>query len=177
MGETEISQFLTNLAVDKHVAASTQNQALCALIFLYKNVIKKEIGELDITWAKKPKRLPTVFTRKEVKSVLEQLSGDKWIVANLLYGSGLRLMECLRLRIKDIDYSSKKITVRSGKGDKDRITMLPEIVIAALQRHLQEIKKQHEKDLRNGFGTVYLPYALGEKYTNANREWIWQFTT
>jgi len=175
LGEKQINQFLTYLAVDQHVAASTQNQALCALIFLYKNVIKKEIGELDITWAKKPKRLPTVFTQKEVKSVLEQLSGDKWIMANLLYGSGLRLMECLRLRTKDIEFPSQKITVRSGKGDKDRITMLPEIVIAALQKHLQEIKKQHEKDMINGFGTVYLPYALEKKYTNANREWIWQY--
>ncbi len=175
MGEKEINQFLTHLAVDQHVAASTQNQALCAIVFLYKHVFKKDVGDLEFTWAKMPKRLPTVFTRKEVKSVLEQLSGDKWILAYLLYGSGLRLMECLRLRTKDIEFSGKKITVRSGKGDKDRITMLPEIVIAALQRHLQKIKKQHEEDLKNGFGTVYLPYALGKKYANANREWIWQY--
>ena len=175
MGEKEINQFLTHLAVDRHVAASTQNQALCAIIFLYKQVLKKDIDELEFTWAKKPKRLPTVFTRKEVKSVLAQLSGDKWIMANLLYGSGLQLMECLRLRTKDIDFSSKKITVRSGKGDKDRITMLPETVISALQKHLKQVKKQHEKDLENGFGTVYLPYALEKKYTNANREWIWQY--
>lgn len=176
MGEKEINEFLAHLVINNNVSASTQNQALCAIVFLYKHVLKRDVGELDIIWSKKPKKLPEVFTHEEVRDVIANLSGNFWMMGILFYGSGLRLIECLRLRVKDIDFAGKKINVRSGKGDKDRITMLPEIVISALQKHLQEIKKQHEKDLKKGFGTVYLPYALAKKYPNANKEWIWQYT-
>ena len=175
MGEQEINEFLAHLVIKNNVSASTQNQALCAIVFLYKHVLKQDIGELDIIWAKKPKKLPVVFTRKEVKAVLEQLCGTKWIMANLLYGAGLRLMECLRLRVKDIDFEYNQITVRDGKGAKDRVTMLPEKVQKDLVEHLKKVKCRHDEDLRKGFGTVYLPYALARKYPNANKEWIWQY--
>lgn len=176
MGEEEINEFLTHLAVNKKVAASTQNQALCAIVFLYKHVLKIDIGDLEeMVWAKKPKRLPEFFTHEEVRDVIDNLCGAYWKMGLLLYGAELRLIECLRLRVKDIDFASKKVTVRGGKGQKDRITMLPEIIIPDLQKHLQEVKKQHQKDLKNGFGTVYLPYALCKKYPNANQEWIWQY--
>jgi len=135
MGATEIQHFLSHLAVRENVAASTQNQCLCALVFLYKQVLNIELPEFDkIVWAKKPKKLPVVFSKAEVKSVLEQLSGTYWIMANLLYGSGLRLIECLRLRVKDIDFNKDQITVRAGKGDRDRVTMLPEIVEQPLRQ-------------------------------------------
>jgi len=175
MGEQEINEFLSYLAVQEHVAASTQNQALCAIIFLYKQVLKIEIGDLELVWAKKPKKIPVVFTRKEVKAAFEQLSGVNWIMANLLYGSGLRLIECLRLRVKDIDFDYNQIIVRDGKGQKDRVTTLPDAVKKALHEHLQKVKLQHEKDLEAGHGAVYLPYALDKKYSNANKEWIWQY--
>lgn len=140
MGDREINQFLTHLAVKARVASSTQNQALCAILFLYKQVLKKEIGQLeDVIWAKKPKRLPVVFTREEVKAVMPHLEGVKWLMAYLLYGSGLRLMECLRLRVQDIDFAYKQITVRDAKGNQDRVTMLPEIVFETLQKHLKEV--------------------------------------
>lgn len=175
MGEQEINQFLTHLAVNDHVSASTQNQALCSLIFLYKQILKKEMGELNIIWAKKPKRLPVVLTRDEVKDVLSQLSGTYRLVAMLLYGSGLRLMECLRLRVKDIDFDYKQITVRDAKGQKDRVTPLPEKAIEPLQRQLEKVKKQHEKDVQDGYGSVYLPNALSKKYPNAEIEFGWQY--
>jgi len=155
MGETEISKFLTHLAVDEKVSASTQNQALCAIVFLYKHVLKRELGDLEnLVWAKKSKKLPVVFTKEEVKSVLGQLTGVKWLMAMLLYGSGLRLMECVRLRVKDIDFGYNQIIVRDGKGEKDRVTMLPQIVKEALKRHLVQVKKIHEQDLKNGYGKV-----------------------
>ena len=175
MGELEVGQFLTHLAVNDHVSASTQNQALCAIVFLYKHVLKKELGDFEIAWAKKSKKLPEVFTHEEAQNIIAKLSDVYWIMGVLMYGSGLRLLECLRLRVKDIEFTRKQITVRSGKGDKDRITMLPEIVISPLQTHLQEVKKQHEKDLKNGFGTVHMPNALARKYPNANRDWWWQY--
>ncbi len=176
MGETEISQFLTHLAVNEKVSASRQNQALCAIVFLYKHVLKRELGNLEnLVWAKKPKKLPVVFTKEEVKSVLGQLTGVKWLMAMLLYDSGLRLMECVRLRVKDIDFGYNQIIVRDGKGEKDRVTMLPQIVKEALKRHLVQVKKIHEQDLKNGYGKVYLPYALERKYPNVNREWGWQY--
>jgi len=177
MGGKEINQFLSHLAVKEKIAASTQNQALCAIIFLYKHILKIDPGELgDVIWSKKPKRLPVVFTREEVKAVLIQLAGRNGIMANLLYGAGLRLVECLRLRVKDIDFGYNQILVRNGKGEKDRVTMLPEIVKNPLNQHLRKVKIQHENDLKKGFGTVYLPYALDRKYPNANREWSWQYT-
>jgi len=158
MGAAEINQYISYLAVNRNVAASTQNQALCAILFLYKEVLSKDVGDLgNIIWAKKPKRLPVVFTREEMKAVLSHISGDKWLMAQLLYGSGLRLIECLRLRVKDIDFGYKQIVVRNGKGDKDRITMLPEKIVTPLHEHIQRINKQHQKDLKDGYGSVYLP--------------------
>jgi integron integrase len=168
--------FLTDLAVTRQVAASTQNQALSALLFLYKAVLQQDIGWIeDVVRAKKPKRLPVVLTREEVKSVLQHLSGPTWLMAGLLYGSGLRLMECLRLRIKDIDFAYHQITVRDGKGAKDRVTMLPHNVKDPLRQHLQNIKQFHDRDLKAGFGNVYLPYALERKYPHASRDWVWQY--
>jgi integron integrase len=176
MGADEVSQFLSDLAVQRHVAASTQNQALSAILFLYQEVLKQDIGWLDdVVRAKKTKKLPVVLTREEVKAVVTILSGSKWVMANLLYGSGLRLMECIRLRVKDVDFSYNHIVVRDGKGDKDRVTMLPLNVKNLLHRHLQEVKRLHERDLTEGFGSVYLPYGLESKYPHANREWGWQY--
>jgi len=176
MGAAEIEAFLTHLAVKKNVAASTQNQALSALLFLYREVLHKDLdGPIDALRAKKPRRLPTVLTKDEARRVLEHLSSTHQLMAKLLYGSGLRLMECLRLRIKDLDFAQREIVVRDGKGEKDRVTMLPESLIALLQEHLRSVERLHEKDLAKGFGVVYLPYALERKYPNASREWIWQY--
>ena len=176
MGSPEINHFLSHLASSKNVASSTQNQALCALVFLYKVVLHKDPGELgDVIWAKKPKKLPVVLTRAEVKALLNGLEDEKWIMANLLYGAGLRLMECIRLRVKDVDFGYKQILVRDGKGEKDRVTMLPACVIKPLSEHLVGVKKLHQKDLVEGFGNVYLPYALERKYPHADREWGWQY--
>jgi integron integrase len=176
LDERHISAFLTHLAVDRKVASSTQNQALCALVFLYREVLKKEVGEFqDLIRAKKPHKLPVVFTRKEVKQVLLQLDGINWLMGQLLYGAGLRVMECVRLRVKDVDFGYGQIVVRDGKGKIDRVTMLPELIVEALKRHLLKVKKTHELDLKAGFGAVYLPYALERKYRNANRSWSWQY--
>jgi integron integrase len=151
MAEPEMNQFLTHLAVKENVSASTQNQALSALLFLYRYVLDREIGDLgEVIRARKSIRVPVVMTREEVKAVLNHLTGDKWLMASLMYGTGLRLMECLRLRIQDVDFGRKEITVRDGKGGKDRITMLPESLKLPLQEHLQKIKKIHEKDLAEG---------------------------
>ena len=176
MGESEISQFLTHLAVDGKVAASTQNQALSAVLFLYRNVLKRDFGKLEnLTRAKKPVTLPVVFTQEEARLVLRHLIGSKWLIGQILYGSGLRIQECLRLRVKDIDFEYKQIVVRDGKGQKDRITILPDIVVNALALHLERVKDLHIRDIENGFGAVYLPYALERKYKNANRSWGWQY--
>jgi integron integrase len=175
-GGRRSQSVISDLAVQRHVAASTQNQALSAILFLYQEVLKQDIGWLDnVVRAKKAKKLPVVLTREEVKAVVTILSGSKWVMANLLYGSGLRLMECLRLRVKDVDFSYNHIVVRDGKGDKDRVTMLPLNVKNSLHRHLQEVKTIHERDLTEGFGSVYLPYGLERKYPHANREWGWQY--
>jgi integron integrase len=155
MAEPEINSFLTHLAVKEKVSASTQNQALSALLFLYRHVIGREVGDLgEVIRAGKPTRLPVVMTREEVKAVLANLTGDKWLMASLMYGAGLRLMECLRLRVQDIDFSRNEILVRDGKGAKDRITMLPESLKAPLQDHLKKVKAIHEKDLAEGWGRV-----------------------
>jgi integron integrase len=175
MGSSEINGFLSHLAL-QNVASSTQNQALCAILFLYKAVLHKDPGELgDVVWAKKPKKLPVVLTREEVKAVLNRLEDEKWIMGNLLYGAGLRLMECMRLRVKDVDFGYGQIVVRDGKGEKDRVTMLPVCLIQPLKDHLLKIKELHELDLREGFGNVHLPYALERKYPHAHREWGWQY--
>jgi integron integrase len=176
MGEAEVSAFLTYLARDGNVAASTQNQALSSLLFLYKVVLKQEIGWLeDVERAKKPARLPVVLTRDEVHKIFGHLHGIARLMAGLLYGSGLRLMECVRLRVKDVDFGYARITVRDAKGGKDRVTMLPVNLASALERHLQKVKAQHEQDLEDGFGEVYLPHALARKFPSALREWCWQY--
>jgi integron integrase len=176
MGAKEVSQFLSDLAVTRHVAATTQNQALSAILFLYQEVLRQEIGWLDeVVRAQKPRKLPVVLTQEEVKAVLHGLSGTAWLMASLLYGSGLRLMECLRLRVKDVDFAYNQIVVRDGKGDKDRVTVLPLNAKVPLQRHLRDVAQLHARDLEEGFGRVYMPYALGRKYLNANRDWVWQY--
>lgn len=176
MSGKEINRFLAHLALKENASASTQNQALCAIIFLYKNVLKQDPGDLgELVWAKKPKKIPVVLSRDEIKRMLPHLSGTNLIMANLLYGSGLRLMECLRLRIKDIDFEYSQLVVRDGKGQKDRVTTLPEIIRQPLKAHLEKVKELHEKDIKNGYGKVYLPFALEKKYPNANMEWAWQY--
>jgi integron integrase len=172
----EVGEYLTHLARVSKVAASTQNQALSALLFLYKEVLKQEIGWLEkVERAKKPQRIPIVLTRDEMRKVFAHLQGTTRLMAGLLYGSGLRLMECVRLRVKDVDFGYSRITVRDGKGGKDRVTMLPINLAVALGRHLAKVKAQHEQDSEDGFGEVYLPTALERKYPNAAREWAWQF--
>jgi integron integrase len=176
MAEAEVTQFLTYLARDGKVAASTQNQALSALLFLYKEVLRREIGWLDqVERAKRPAHLPVVLTKEEVHKIFAHLHGTPRLMAGLLYGAGLRLMECVRLRVKDVDFGYAQIVVRDGKGGKDRVTMLPINLAQALGRHLQKVKAQHEEDLEAGFGSVYLPTALGKKYPTAQKEWIWQY--
>ena len=167
MGTPEVQAFLNYLAVDQHVSASTQNQALNAPVFLYKHVLKKELGKIDAIRARKSKHLPVVLTRKETQKVLSLLSETQRLMASLLYGSGLRLMECHRLRIKDIDFSAKQIIVRDGKGFKDRVTILPESVIPELKQHLIRIKSLHHDFLKRGFGEVELPYALSKKHPSS----------
>lgn len=176
MGASEISSFLSHLATERNISASTQNQALSALLFLYREVLDKPIDWIDdVERAKKPQRLPVVFTREEARSVINHLRGEMWLMASLLYGSGLRLMECIRLRVKDLDFAQSQIIVREGKGNKDRVTVLPEALANPLERHLERVKAVHETDIKEGFGKVYLPFALARKYPNANREWCWQY--
>jgi integron integrase len=176
MAEPEINAFLTHLAVKDKVSASTQNQALSALLFLYRYVLDREIGNLgEVIRARKPKRLPVVMTREEVKVLLGRLQGDKWLMASLMYGAGLRLMECLRLRVQDIDCGANRITVRDGKGAKDRITMLPESIKAPMQEHFRNVRTIHKQDLSEGYGRVQMPNALDRKYPNAASDWCWQW--
>jgi integron integrase len=172
MAEPEIDAFLTHLTVKEKVSASTQNQALSALLLLYRHVLGREVGDLGkVIRARKATRLPVVMTRDEVKAVLANLSGDKWLMASLMYGAGLRLMECLRLRVQDIDFSRNEIIVRDGKGAKDRVTMLPESLKAPLLEHLKRVKSIHERDFGDGWGSVPMPDALDRKYPNAPTEW------
>lgn len=176
MDVSEVEAFLTHLAVHENVSASTQNQALCALLFLYNHVLRKELsGRVNPLWAKQSTRIPVVLTREEVWQVLDQLSGTYYLIGMLLYGTGMRLMEGLRLRVKDVDFGQGIIIVREGKGDKDRVTMLPESLVQPLQAQLAETRKIHQVDLAQGYGTVELPTALARKYVNANREWGWQY--
>lgn len=176
LGAKEVAAFVSHLAVKRNVAASTQNQALSALLFLYREVLDHPIEWVDdVERAKKPKRLPVVFTTDEVRAVLGRLRVEMWLMASLLYGSGLRLMECVRLRVKDVDFAQLQIVVREGKGGKDRVTMLPSPLVEPLRRQLERVRALHEADIRDGFGRVYLPYALARKYPNAEREWGWQY--
>ena len=176
MGEDEIRSFISDLASKKSVAASTQTVALSALLFLYREVLKKDLPYIEgIERAKRPERLPVVFTQSEVKEVLARLDGVNYLIATLLYGAGLRLMDALRLRVKDIDFERNEIIVREGKGEKDRVTMLPQAIKPQLQDHLKRVQIIHQSDLRLGLGEVYLPYALDRKYPNAPKEWKWQY--
>jgi len=176
MGAVEVTQFLSSLAQQDHVAASTQNQALSALLFLYRQVLQVEMPWLDnVVRAKRSERLPVVLTREEVRAVIRELQGPPRLMAILLYGAGLRLLECARLRVKDVDFATNQIIVRAGKGDRDRVTMLPAVVRTDLVRHVEMVRRQHEADLRHGAGWVELPWALARKYPNAGREWAWQW--
>jgi len=176
MGAEQVAAFLTHLAVAGRVAASTQNQAKSALLFLYKEVLGVELPWLTrVEPAKAPKRLPVVLTRAEVQAVLGRLAGTHRLIGNLLYGTGLRIMECLRLRVQDVDFEGNEIMVRDGKGAKDRVTMLPDAVAAPLRAHLERVRALHERDRAAGVGPVYLPYALDRKYPGAGREWCWQY--
>lgn len=176
MGALEVEVFLTNLATKANVSASTQNQALSALLFLYREVLGQQLPWMDnIRRAKRPERLPVVLSRQEVSAVLESMSGVSWLMASLLYGAGLRLMECLRLRVQDIDFVRSEIMVRGGKGGKDRRTVLPAVSVEALQGQLAHARRLHQRDIASGFGAVWLPNALARKYPNAEREWIWQY--
>lgn len=176
MGAAEVEQFLTHLAVQGNVAAATQNQAKSALLFLYKQVLGIELPWLDeVEKAKAPQRLPVVLTEREVAQLLDRMNGTTGLIARLLYGTGMRIMEAVRLRVKDVDFQRREIVVREGKGNKDRVTMLPLSLVEPLQAHLVAVKRLHEDDLQKGFGEVYLPFALARKYPNAGREWGWQY--
>ncbi len=176
MGTPEIEAFLTHLAMARKVSSSTQNQALNAIVFLYKHVLEKELeGRIDAVRAKRPLRLPTVLSHDEAMAVIEAVPENRRLMIKLLYGCGLRLMGCLRLRVKDIDFTMNQILVRDGKGGKDRVTVLPENVKPGLHEQLKYARKLHEQDLKQGFGEVYLPGALSRKYPNAACEWGWQY--
>ncbi len=176
MGAPEVTQFLSALAVEGQVAASTQNQALSALLFLYRHVLHQDLPWLDdIVRARRPKHLPVVLTRDEVRAVISKLDGTPRLMATLLYGAGLRLLECVRLRVQDLDFAMNQIIVRDGKGAKDRVTVLPAVAKEPLTQHLLKVKRQHEADLIWGAGWVELPWALARKYPNAGREWPWQW--
>jgi integron integrase len=176
MGAPEVVAFLTHLATELRVSASTQNQALNALVFLYREIIKRDLGEFgEFPRAKRPERRPLVLSRDEADRIINCLEGTAQMMGQLLYGTGLRLMELVRLRVKDVDFGMNQIVVRDGKGEKDRITMLPQKPRPALEAHLERVKRIHEQDLALGYGRVYLPYALERKYPNADREWGWQW--
>jgi integron integrase len=176
MGATEINAFVTHLAVDGPVGASTQTQALSALLFLYRHVLNTPLPDLDtVIRAKRPGRLPTVLTRAEVRRVVGRMEGTPKLIATLLYGTGLRLLECLRLRVKDLEFGNNRIVVRDTKGGEDRVVPLPVVVRAALPTWLSRVKRMHEKDLADGFGSVHLPDAIARKFPGADREWGWQY--
>lgn len=174
--ESHIRQFINSLAVKNHVSSSTQNQALCAILFLYREVLNSKPDWIEnLQWSKKPHRLPVVFTVAEVQKVITMLDGQHALMTSLLYGSGLRLMECLRLRIQDIDFGYQQIMVRDGKGKKDRLTILPGQLNSSLQKQIQQAKIIHEQDLANGLGSVYLPEAIENKWRQAAYEFRWQY--
>lgn len=176
MGAAEVEAFLSHLAVERNVSASTQNQAKAALLYLYKQVLETDLPWLnEVVQAKTPKRLPVVLTPTEVRALLLHMDGSTGLIAQLLYGTGMRLLEALRLRVKDVEFARREIVVREGKGNKDRVTVLPENLIAPLQAQLQKARALHEKDLAAGFGRVYLPHALAVKYPQADQSWAWQW--
>ena len=176
MGVQEVQTFINYLAIERHLSASTQNQALSAVMFLYRYVLQKDLDlPSDLFRAEKSENLPVVLTHQEAISVIDKMTGVSQLMTKILYGSGLRLMECLRLRVKDIDFGNRQIIVRDGKGEKDRATMLPDVLILDLQTHLKTVSAIHQQDIKEGYGEVYLPYALARKYPNAPKEWIWQY--
>lgn len=176
LNEDDVTRFLSYLAVKEKVAASTQNQALASVLFLYQKVLNLRLERLEeVVRARRPKRLPVVMTTSEVGRVLERLPADRRLVVTLLYGTGLRLLEALQMRVQDIDFESTQLTVRDGKGQKDRVTVLPQTLVRPLQEHLERVQAWHRQDLAEGYGRVWLPNALARKYPNANREWRWQF--
>jgi integron integrase len=176
MGAPEVEAFLTHLAAERHVAPSTQNQAKAALLFLYKEVLKVELAWLDeVVGAKERHRLPVVLTPSEVRALLHELNGRAWLIASLLYGTGMRLLEGLRLRVKDVDFERRELIVREGKGGKDRVTVLPENLVVPLNEQLQRAKLRHERDLDAGLGEVWLPHALSVKYPAGAKSWGWQW--
>jgi integron integrase len=176
LDKENIEKYLTHLAVERNVAASTQNQALAAILYLYKNIVQKEIGWLDdVIRARRSKRLPVVFTKAEVNEIFRHIEGETSLICSLLYGSGLRLGEAIRLRVKDINFDNRQIIVREAKGNKDRITTLPNKIVPELKTHLNKVYKLHQKDLLNGKGKTKLPFALAKKYPNANKEYFWQY--
>lgn len=175
MGSAEVNAFLSHLAVDQKVSASTQNQALAALLFLYRELLERDLKLEGVVRARTRQRLPVVLTEAEVRAVRERLEGEPALVVGLLYGSGLRLMEALRLRVKDLDFQRCELTVRDGKGGKDRLTLLPQSLVAGLQAHLLKVRRLHQADLAAGWGRVLLPAALARKYPNAEREWAWRW--
>lgn len=176
MGAVEVEAFLSHLAVERHVSASTQNQAKAALLYLYKQVLEIDLPWLnEVVQAKRPKRLPVVLTPTEVRELLLHMDGTTGLIAQLLYGTGMRLLEALRLRVKDVEFARREIVVREGKGNKDRVTVLPENLMAPLQAQLQKARLLHEKDLAAGLGRVYLPHALAAKYPQADQSWAWQW--
>lgn len=176
LGQAQINAFLSHLAVNEKHSSSTQNQALAAILFFYRFVAGVDKSDLEsVIRAKKSQRLPVVMSRAEVKAVLAQLSGDKWLAARLMYGAGLRLNECMNLRVQDIDIELREILVRNGKGAKDRVTMLPATLIGPLKEHLARVRVVHNKDLGDGYGQVPLPGAVGKKYASASRDWVWQW--
>lgn len=176
MGAAEVEAFLSHLAVERHVSASTQNQAKAALLYLYKQVLEIDLPWLnEVVQAKTPKRLPVVLTPTEVRELLLHMDGTTGLIAQLLYGTGMRLLEALRLRVKDVEFARREIVVREGKGNKDRVTVLPENLMAPLQAQLQKARALHEKDLAAGLGRVYLPHALAAKYPQADQSWAWQW--
>ncbi|MFN6351685.1 MAG: integron integrase [Cyanobacteriota bacterium] len=175
MGSVDVNAFLTYLAVELQVSASTQNQALAALVFLYRELVERDLDLEGVIRARTRRRLPVVLSEREVRAVREALEGDPALVVGLLYGSGLRLMEALRLRVKDLDFERQELTVRNGKGGKDRMTMLPQSLVIQLRRHLQDVHRLHQSDLAAGWGKVVMPYALARKYPNAAQQWAWQW--
>lgn len=176
LGAAEVEAFLTHLAVAQKVAASTQNQALSALLFLYREVLQINLTiQFETLSAKKSKTVPTVLTKAEANAVLSKMSGMSGLMAKLLYGTGLRVSECVQLRVKDLDFGNHQIIIHDGKGEQDRVTMLPDALLVPLQEHLQWRKRMHADDLARGFGSVYLPYALDRKFPNAHKEWVWQY--
>lgn len=176
MSEKEVEAFLTHLAVDRKVSPSTQNQALSAILYLYKKVLKVELPWLNnVVRAKRKTYIPVVFTREEIKQLLAQFDGTYWLIFSLIYGAGLRISECARLRVKDVDFHYKQLIIRDSKGDRDRVTVFPIPLIDPIRTHLARVKELHDQDLKNGYGNVYLPYALERKYPTAAKEWHWQY--